>query len=121
MKIETFIFARGGSKGVPGKNIRALAGRPLIAHAIDAALQTPGLDRVTVSTDDPAIADIARRSGADVPFMRPADLASDTASEWQAWRHAIHELQAQGQDFDTFVSVPAVCPLRSPIDILACL
>jgi N-acylneuraminate cytidylyltransferase len=121
MQTEAFIFARGGSKGVPGKNIRLLAGRPLIVHAIETALQTPGLNRVTVSTDDPAIAAVAREAGAEVPFMRPADLASDTAAEWLAWRHAIREVQALGRRFDTFVSVPAVCPLRASDDIAACL
>src|SRR5437764_323228 len=90
-----FIFARGGSKGVPGKNIKPLGGKPLIAHAIDVARATPGIETVIVSTDDPAIADVARRFGAEVPFVRPAELAQDKSSEWLAWRHAIEWVRAE--------------------------
>lgn len=88
------IFARGGSKGVPRKNVRMLAGKPLIAYAIEAARQCPLIDRVIVSTDDAEIADTASAYGADVPFMRPAQLATDTAAEWLAWQHAIQTLQS---------------------------
>jgi N-acylneuraminate cytidylyltransferase len=114
-----FIFARGGSKGVPRKNIRPLAGKPLITYSIEAALQSKYIHRVVVSTDDKEIADVSIRYGADVPFMRPAELATDTASEWLAWRHAIAEVKKQEQ-FDIFVSIPATSPLRSTVDIDAC-
>lgn len=111
--LTAFIFARGGSKGVPGKNIRALHGKPLIAYAIEAALGSKHIKRVVVSTDNVQIADAARKHGAQVPFMRPVALASDDSSEWLAWQHAIGET---GID-DIFVSVPATCPLRKSEDV----
>ncbi|MCA9057267.1 MAG: acylneuraminate cytidylyltransferase family protein, partial [Planctomycetaceae bacterium] len=115
------IFARGGSKGIPGKNIRPLAGRPLIAHAIEAALSSRSLDRVIVSTDDQQIAEVARRYGALTPFTRPAHLASDTAPERLAWRHAIEFMEThESRPVDVLVSVPPTCPLRSADDIDRC-
>jgi CMP-N-acetylneuraminic acid synthetase len=119
--IVAMIFARGGSKGVPRKNVRLLAGRPLITHAIDAARGVAIINRVIVSTDDQEIADIARASGAEVPFIRPSELATDSSAEWLAWRHAINALQSSGMSIDLFVSVPTVCPLRSSADIEACI
>jgi len=113
-----FVFARGGSKGVPNKNLRLLGGKPLIAHAIEAALATRTLDRVIVSTDDVEIADVARQFGADVPFMRPAHLATDRAPEREAWRHAIEQMELLEQKrVDVLVSVPPTCPLRASSDI----
>jgi N,N'-diacetyl-8-epilegionaminate cytidylyltransferase len=114
-----FIFARGGSKGVPRKNIREIAGKPLIAHTITLALESQQIDKVIVSTDDPEIADAARACGAEVPFFRPAELATDEAPEWLAWQHACsHELAvAASKDFDTFVSLPATSPCRSLQDV----
>ena len=88
---------QGRSKGLPGKNIRPLAGVPLIGHAIQAALATPRVARCVVSTDDPEIAAVSRALGAETPFIRPAELATDTASEWLAWRHAISTLRDQGR------------------------
>lgn len=115
------VFARGGSKGVPGKNIRGLAGRPLIAHAIATARATQMLDRLIVSTDDAEIARIAREYGAEVPFMRPAALAQDDTPEWLAWQHAVRTLAEQdGRQMDVLVSVPTTSPLRAPEDIDAC-
>jgi len=76
-----FIFARGGSKGVPGKNLRMLAGKPLLAHVIARARASGVVDRIVVSTEDAEIAAVARHWGAETPFMRPAELASDTAPE----------------------------------------
>ncbi|MCA9062947.1 MAG: acylneuraminate cytidylyltransferase family protein [Planctomycetaceae bacterium] len=115
------IFARGGSKGVPGKNIRPLAGKPLIAHAIEAALASRSLDRVIVSTDDQHIAEVARRYGALTPFTRPQHLATDTAPERLAWRHAIEFMEShEGHEIDVLVSIPPTCPLRSPDDIDRC-
>ena len=119
--IVAVIFARGGSKGVPRKNVRPLAGRPLIAHAIAAARGVPAISRVVVSTDDPEIAEISKTFGAEVPFMRPPELATDGAAEWLAWRHAISSLREEGVKVDLFVSVPAVCPLRTNHDIMACI
>lgn len=116
-----FIFARGGSKGVPRKNIRLFAGRPLIAHAIGTALACPGVQRVIVSTDDAEIATVAQAHGAEVPFLRPAALATDRASEIDAWKHAVRWLQERGEPCDIFLSVPTTSPLRLPQDLAACL
>ena len=112
------IPARGGSKGLPGKNIRPLCGKPLIAHTIDCARQAKTIDRVIVSTDDPEIAEVARQSGAEVPFLRPAHLASDTAQAVDAYIYTIDRLaQESGTDIRDFVVLLPTCPLRSPDDI----
>ena len=116
------IFARGGSKGIPGKNIKLLNGKPLIAYAIECARATKGIDAVIVSTDDEIIAQTARQWGAEVPFMRPAQLATDNAPELLAWRHAIDTYaQINGRTVDILVSVPATSPLRAPQDVAQCL
>jgi N-acylneuraminate cytidylyltransferase len=117
--IVAFIFARGGSKGLPGKNLRPLAGVSLLARAIRCAKAVPSVTRVVVSTDDEAIAAAAREEGAEAPFLRPAELASDSAREWQAWRHAVDFMENQpgAPPIDIFVSVPTVCPLRIPQDV----
>lgn len=122
LNIVGFIFARGGSKGVPRKNIRDLAGKPLIAYAILTAKQSKYLNRVVVSTDDAEIAKVAIQYGAEVPFMRPAALAEDTSPEELAWQHAITEIQkGTNLPIDVFVSIPATSPLRSVEDIDACI
>lgn len=115
--VVAFVFARGGSKGLPGKNLLPLGDRPLIAHAVGAARAVPCIDRVVVSTDDPQIAEVARKYGAEVPWLRPADLAQDSAPEWAAWQHAVRETVAEHGEFDTFVSVPATAPLREVSDV----
>lgn len=120
MKAVAFVFARGGSKGLPGKNIRPLGGLPLLAHSIRVAQQIPEVARVYVSTDADDIAAVARQYGAEV-IRRPAELAGDAAPEWEAWRHAIREVRAAGEDFDVFLSLPATSPLRSVDDVRACL
>jgi len=122
MKATAFIFARGGSKGLPGKNIRPLGGKPLIAWSIEHAMSVARIDRVIVSTDSEEIAEVASAHGACVPFMRPAELAADHSPEWLAWRHALSFLRdTEGQLPDVMVSVPATAPLRLPIDIENCL
>ncbi|MHA1597316.1 MAG: acylneuraminate cytidylyltransferase family protein [Alphaproteobacteria bacterium] len=115
-----FIFARGGSKGLPGKNLRPLGAKPLLAHAIDAARAAESIDRIIVSTDDEEIAAAARQYGAEVPFLRPPELATDDAPEWLAWRHALGEMKAEAENVGLFVSVPTTSPLRAPADIDAC-
>ena len=116
--MTAFIFARGGSKGLPGKNIKPLAGKPMIAWAIEQALAVSQIGRVIVSTDDVDVSNVAQMYGAQVPFMRPAYLASDTASEWDAWRHALEIMrEMEGALPDPFISVPATSPLREPEDI----
>ena len=122
MKVIAFIFARGGSKGLPGKNVRPLAGKPLIAWSIEHARAVERIDRIIVSTDSHEIADVARQNGAEVPFMRPKDLSSDTSPEWLAWRHALNYLlETEGTLPDVMVSIPATAPLRLPLDIENCL
>lgn len=115
-----FIFARGGSKGLPGKNIKELGGIPLLAHGIRLAKSMDRVERIFVSTDDAQIATVATQFGADV-IDRPAALAIDTASEWMAWRHAIEHVRALGLDFDIFLSLPATSPLRNAQDVVNCL
>ncbi|MBG0761902.1 acylneuraminate cytidylyltransferase [Vibrio cidicii] len=116
MKNYAFIFARGGSKGLPGKNIKPLAGKPLLHYSIDSALAAPSIEQVFVSTDDAEIAQVARKGGAIV-IDRPAELASDTSPEWLSWRHAIEWVRANYGDFDGFISLPATAPLRAVSDI----
>lgn len=117
-----FIFARAGSKGLPGKNLRNLNGKPLIQRAIEACQATPKLGRVIVSTDSAEIAEVAQSLGAEVPFSRPSKLAQDDSPELEAWRHALLALQAaEGVMPETMVSVPTTAPLRNPEDISRCL
>ena len=121
MKAVAFIFARGGSKGLPGKNVRPLCGKPMIAWAIEHAKAVKRIERVIVSTDSEEIASVARQYGAEIPFMRPTELARDDSPEWLAWRHALNFLQSEGSLPDAMVSVPVTAPLREPGDIERCL
>ena len=121
MKAVAFIFARGGSKGLPGKNIRSLVGKPLIAWSIEHAFAVKGIDRVIITTDSEEIAKVARDYGAEAPFIRPAELAQDDSPEWLAWRHAIEWVRENIGDFECFVSLPATAPLRLPEDVAQCL
>ncbi len=122
MPYVAFVFARGGSKGLPGKNIKPFNGKPLIAWSIESALASRYIDAVYVSTDSPDIADVARHYGAVVPFIRPAELSGDTSSEWFAWRHALKFLAENGDRCpEVMVSLPATAPLRSVEDIDRCI
>lgn len=116
MTCVAFIFARGGSKGLPGKNIKPLLGKPLLHYSIDVAKQVTDITRILVSTDCDDIANSALAAGATV-IARPAELASDTAPEWAAWQHAITYVQQHYGNFDSFVSLPATSPLRSAEDV----
>lgn len=107
------ITARGGSKGLPGKNVMPAAGRPLIAWTVDAALASRSIDRLVLSTDDGAIAAAARRHGCDVPFMRPAALATDSATSIDVILHALEEVPG----FDVVVLLQPTSPLRTAADI----
>lgn len=111
MSILCVIPVRGGSKGVPRKNIRMVAGKPLVVWTIEQALAARGLD-VLVSTDDPEIADVARSAGADVPFLRPAELAQDTTATEPVVRHAIDFRIAQGRRPDAVMLLQATSPVR---------
>lgn len=116
-KVLGLITARGGSKGLPGKNVRPLCGKPLIAWSVAAGKAAPSLDAVVVSTDDEAIAAAARAAGAEVPFMRPAELAGDTASSIDVVLHVIDALAAAGRSFDIVVLLEPTSPLREAADI----
>lgn len=112
------IGARGGSQGVPGKNIRPLLGKPVIAWAIEKAMAVPGIDRVVVSTDSEQIAEVARAAGADVPFMRPLKLASSDAGKFQVWQHALEACERlDGMVYDLYVDIDCTNPLIETSDI----
>jgi CMP-N-acetylneuraminic acid synthetase len=115
-----FVFARGGSKGLPGKNIKILGGKPLVAHSIHCARNEGSISKVFVSTDCPYISKVAVEHGAEV-IHRPEELASDTASEWFAWQHAVRHVESTYGEFDRFISLPATSPLRSIEDVRDCL
>ena len=117
------IPARGGSKGIPRKNLRLLGGKPLIAYAIRTALASRLIDRVVVSTEDAEIAGVARQYGAEVPFIRPPELALDDSPEWLVWRHAIQTLMAteDSRKIEIFVCIPPTAPLRAVEDVDACI
>lgn len=119
MKQCAWIFARGGSKGVPGKNLRELGGLPLIGWSIKHAQDTNLFDRILVSTDDLDIARVSEQCGAEIPFIRPVELASDKAPEWLAWQHAAVWQSEYLPTTPGFVSLPATSPLRQPADIAA--
>jgi CMP-N,N'-diacetyllegionaminic acid synthase len=114
--VLAIITARGGSKGVPRKNIRTVGGKPLIAHTIDAARAAACVDRLVLSTDDAEIANAAARLGCEVPFMRAPDLATDTASS----NDVILDALARCPGYDYFVLLQPTSPLRTAADIDAC-
>lgn len=112
-KIIAIIPARGGSKSIPGKNIKLLNHIPLIAYSIAAALHTPLIDRVIVSTDDPEIAKIAERWGAEVPFLRPEELAQDHTTDLPVFQHTIKWLEDhEGYKPDIIVQLRPTSPFR---------
>lgn len=112
------ITARGGSKGIPGKNLKPLAGTPLIRYTIDAAREARVLDRLILSTDDEAIADYARAQSCDVPFMRPPELARDDTPHLPVMLHAVRWLGAeQAYRADAVMILQPTSPLRSPVHI----
>ena len=101
MKTFAFIFARGGSKGVIGKNIRNLGGKPLLAHSIITAQNIDEISRIFVSTDDQDIAEVGIKYGAEI-INRPVELAQDDSPEWLSWLHAIKWLETRNEFFDCF-------------------
>lgn len=114
MKILCIIPARGGSKGIPGKNLRAVNGKPLVAWTIHQALAVSGDVRVVVTTDDVEIASVARDAGAEVPFLRPAELAVDASATEPAIVHALQTLGASGYRPDVVVLLQPTSPVRKP-------
>lgn len=111
------ICARGGSVGVPRKNVRLLHGKPLIAWTVEQALATPSIDEVFVSTDDDEIADIAQQYGATVPYRRPAELATSAAAKIPVIVHLLEHLERSGTQIDRVVDLDPTSPLRAVDDI----
>ena len=112
------IPARGGSKGVPGKNIRPVLGKPLIAYSIECGLQCPSIDHIIVTTDSRKIADLAREWGADVPFARPAELSGDTVPMLPVLQHAVTETEGYyKKTLEILVLLDPTGPLRTVDDV----
>ncbi len=118
IKVLGVITARGGSKGVPGKNLKQLAGKPLIAYTIEAASAANALDRVILSTDDEAIAEAGRALGCEVPFLRPAALAQDDTPHLPVVQHAVRWMDEHaGYRADAVMILQPTSPLRAAADI----
>lgn len=120
MNTIAFIFARGGSKGLPGKNIKSIGGIPLIAHSILLAKKINDIDDVYVSTESKEIKEISLSYNAKI-IDRPIELAKDNSAELLAWRHAIDWIGNKNISFDCFVSLPPTSPLRSQEDVISCI
>jgi len=116
LKIISIIPARGGSKSIPRKNIKLLAGKPLLAYSIEQSLNSKLVDRTIVSTDDKEIADIAKKYGAEV-IERPAELATDTARTEPVLQHVVNLLESKGEHIDIIVLLQPTSPLREKEDI----
>jgi CMP-N,N'-diacetyllegionaminic acid synthase len=117
-RVLAVVPARGGSKGIPLKNLRSIRGRPLVALAGDVARMVPEIDRRVVSTDHPEIARVARDSGLDVPFMRPAEISGDRIGDWDVLVHALREVEAlDGVHYDIVVMLQPTSPLRRAEDV----
>lgn len=120
-RILGVITARGGSKGIPGKNIKLIHGKPLIAYTIEAARHSSYLTRCIVSTDYEDIASISKEYGADVPFLRPSSLAQDTSTSIDVILHALMWCEQQGEQYDYVMVLQPTSPLRTAKDIDACI
>ena len=110
-------MARGGSKGVPGKNIREIGGLPLLAFKARAAQRSKYASRIIISTDYPEIQDVARRYDVEVPFTRPADLAGDTSTNFAVLHHAMQHFESQGETFDAVSMLEPSSPFTTPEDL----
>jgi CMP-N-acetylneuraminic acid synthetase len=118
MKILCVIGARGGSQGLPGKNIKMLLDKPLIAWAIEAAFKTPEIDRVVVSTDSDEIANVAKKYGAEVPFIRPDSISGPKVGKFDVWKHALDSCEEYYKEkYDIYVDLDCTNPLRDSEDI----
>lgn len=117
-RVLAVVPARGGSKGLPGKNIRPLRGIPLIAHTLLMARMCQSIDRVVVTTDSDEIADVAKRFGGDVPFLRPAALAQDDTAIWPVLQHALATVEhAEAREYDYLALLDPTSPGRTPEDL----
>jgi len=121
VRVLGLIPARGGSKGVPRKNVRMLGGKPLIGHSIDAARRATRIDRIVVSTEDQEIASISKSLGAEVPFLRPESLARDDTPMLPVIAHALQAIVDAGWTPDAVCLLQPTFPFRSPQDIDACI
>jgi CMP-N,N'-diacetyllegionaminic acid synthase len=121
LKILGLITARGGSKGIPGKNIKVLGHQPVLAYVIQDGLQAKLIDQLIVSTDSEVIAEVARVNGADIPFIRPAELALDHTPSIDVVLHAIHFLEEQGNFFDAVCLLQPTSPFKPKGFIDACI
>ncbi len=118
MTILCVIGARGGSQGLPGKNIRLLLGKPLIVWSIEQALATPEISRVVVSTDSDQIAEVAKKAGAEVPFIRPDSLSGPQVGKFQVWQHAYRTCEEiYKESYECMVDLDCTSPLRDSADI----
>jgi len=120
MNLYAFIFARGGSKGVPNKNIRKLGNKTLLEHSIHLAKSIKSIKKIFVSTDSLKIKNLALNTDINV-INRPKNLASDTSPEWLSWQHAIDYLEKKNDKFDVFLSLPTTSPLRNKEDVEKCI
>ena len=120
-KILAVTLARGGSKGVPQKNIRDLCGRPLISYTIKEAAKSSYIDKYIVSTDCEDIAHVAKAEGAELPFLRPSEFSGDSATSASALVHAVEFLKEKGENFDYVVELMATNPLKKAADIDGCI
>ncbi|RJQ52743.1 MAG: acylneuraminate cytidylyltransferase family protein [Actinobacteria bacterium] len=115
--VVALVPARGGSRRLPGKNLLPLAGKPLVVHSIEAALAAPSISRCIVSTDDPAISEVATAAGAEVPFLRPKELATDSASTESVAIHLLEYLRDRGELADILAVLQPTSPLRTSAQI----
>jgi CMP-N-acetylneuraminic acid synthetase len=121
MRVLGVVTARGGSKGIPGKNVRPLGGKPLLVHTAEAALAARRLSRVVLTTDDEKIAEVGRACGLEVPFLRPAELAMDDTPTLPVLQHAVAELERAGDRFDAVCLLQPTSPFRRAGDIDGCI
>jgi CMP-N,N'-diacetyllegionaminic acid synthase len=121
MQVLGLIPARGGSRGIPQKNVRLLGGKPLLQHTIQTALSASALSRVVLSTEDEEIAALGNRYGVDVPFRRPLDLAQDDTPTLPVVLHAVRWLESSGERYDAVCVLQPTHPLRRPEHIDACI
>jgi CMP-N,N'-diacetyllegionaminic acid synthase len=121
LRVVALVPARGGSKGIPRKNIRLLAGKPLLQYTIEAARSARLVDRIVLTTDDTEIAEVGRRLGIDVPFLRPVELAGDATPTLPVVEHALRWLEAAGDRFDAVAILQPTSPLRSATLIDDCI
>lgn len=117
MRTLFLITARGGSKGIPGKNIKPFLGKPLVCHSIDQAREFADDSDICLSTDSEEIAQVAREYGLDVPFIRPKELATDSSGSYEVILHALEHYSAEGREYDRVVLLQPTSPLRCVADI----